>query len=69
MNENLQELANLCRSRYKENDVDLEMFAKLIVLQCIDLVEGFSIVQEVAEDRYEEINAEDVLMDFYGIKQ
>ena len=68
MNENFEELAELCYTRYKEHNIDLEMFAKLIVLKCIDLVEGFSYLEEMAEDQYEEIYAEQVLIEYFGIE-
>lgn len=37
MNEQFKELAEQCHHQYSEHNIDLDKFAQLIVLQCIDL--------------------------------
>ena len=37
MNERFKELAEQCHHQYSEHNIDLDKFAQLIVLQCIDL--------------------------------
>ena len=46
-----------------------EKFAELIVRECANIVEGFTIEQEVALDDYEEYEASDVLKEHFGVKE
>ena len=49
--------------------VDLEKFAELIVKECMMLVEGFEITQEVALDEYVDYEASAVLKEHFGVEQ
>lgn len=44
-----------------------EKFAELIVKECAELVEGFTIEQEVALDQYNEYEASAVLKEHFGV--
>lgn len=46
--------------------VDQKLFAKLIVLECANLVEGFELSQEIALDEYMDFEAKEVLMEHFG---
>jgi hypothetical protein len=47
----------------------IEKFAELIVNKCAEIVEGFTIEQEVALDDYEEYEASAVLKEHFGVEE
>jgi len=47
----------------------LEKFAELIVRECMMLVEGFEITQEVALDEYVDYEASAVLKEHFGVEE
>jgi hypothetical protein len=46
-----------------------EKFAELIVRECMMLVEGFEITQEVALDEYVDYEASAVLKEHFGVEE
>jgi hypothetical protein len=46
-----------------------EKFAELLVRECAELVEGFTIEQEVALDQYDEYEASAVLKEHFGVEE
>ena len=48
---------------------ELEKFAELIVRECVMLVEGFILEQEVALDDYQEYEASAVLKEHFGVEE
>jgi hypothetical protein len=48
---------------------DLAKFAELIVKECMMLVEGFEITQEVALDEYVDYEASAVLKEHFGVEE
>lgn len=48
---------------------DTEKFAELIVRECMILVEGFEITQEVALDQYVDYSASAVLKEHFGVEE
>ena len=46
-----------------------EKFAELIVQECAEIVEGFTIEQEVALDHYQEYEAGSVLKEHFGVEE
>jgi len=53
----------------KEKVFDREKFAELIVRECAEIVEGFTIEQEVALDHYQEYEAGSVLKEHFGVEE
>lgn len=51
------------------HSVDLELFAKLIVLECADLVEGFEMTQQFAPDVIMNFEASSVLKEQFGVEE
>jgi len=45
----------------------MEKFAKLIVQECMTIVEGFELTQEVALDHYVDYEASAVLKEHFGV--
>lgn len=54
MNERIRELAEQCHHRYSEHNIDLEKFAELIVLKCIE--QGKQIQSQSVSNGSEEYN-------------
>lgn len=48
---------------------DLYNFARELILECCQVVEGFGIETEVALDDYREYLADEVLMEHFGIER
>ncbi len=48
---------------------DPELFAKLIVLECADLVEGFEMTQQFAPDVIMNFEASSVLKEQFGVEE
>ena len=81
MNERIKELVEKAGGGYwttpgrnKEkvvmfSETDVEKFAELIVQECMMLVEGFIIEQEMALDDYQEFEASAVLKEHFGVKE
>lgn len=71
MNERIKELLEQCTSKQMSKPwplVDTDKFAELLLKECIELVEGFTLEQEVALDVYEEYDAANVLKEHFGVK-
>lgn len=63
------ELANIPVVQEEYDQRFQSMFAELIVRECANIVEGFTIEQEVALDHYEEYEASDVLKEHFGVEE
>ena len=67
MNERIKQLMDKAMvktadmSRQNRKEIDPEKFAELIIRECMMLVEGFEMTQEVALDEYVDYEASDVL--------
>ena len=72
MNERIKELAHEAGlPTYNPDGIPtkLEKFAKLIVRECMMVVEGFEITQEVALDEYVDYEASSVLKKHFGVEE
>ena len=70
MNERIRELAEQAELEYNFDPMlwlKYEKFAELIIRECAEIVEGFTIEQEVALDQYEEYEAGSVLKEHFGV--
>lgn len=54
--------------RWIDRHVDQAKFAELIVKECMMVVEGFEITQEVALDEYVDYEASAVLKQYFGVE-
>jgi len=77
MNEKMRELAEKSGFQYIKDEgigwagnynASLPKFAELIVKECMMLVEGFEITQEVALDEYVDYEASAVLKEHFGVE-
>ena len=48
---------------------ELEKFARLIVRECAEVVEGFVLTEEVSLDEYVDYEASDVLKKHFGVEE
>ena len=72
MNERIRELAkqvNCTIDGMGYGEGNIEGLAELIVRECANIVEGFTIEQEVALDDYEEYEASAVLKEHFGVEE
>ena len=71
MNKRIQELLEQAGVKYvtMPDDTVYEKFAELIVRECMMLVEGFEITQEVALDEYVDYEASAVLKEHFGVEE
>ena len=69
--EKLAEQATIIRKTFhgvEHVEFDKEKFAKLIVQECADLVEGFLADVEVADGEYVEYEASDIIKKHFGVE-
>ncbi len=69
MNERLKEIAEECHHAYSEHRIDLEKFAKMIILESANLLEGFEMMEEVADGEYVDYEAKTELLKHWNIKE
>jgi hypothetical protein len=72
MNERIKKLAQLATQQYSPTYYTqewIEGFAKLIVLECADLVEGFEMTQQFAPDVIMNFEASSVLKEQFGVEE
>jgi hypothetical protein len=80
MNKRLQELYLVASEQFKivqdqglpapyQTRAFAEKFAELIIRECMMVVEGFTIEQEVALDDYQEYEASAVLKEHFGVEE
>ena len=72
MNKRIREIMEQCETEYStsyEPCYDMEKFAKLIVLECAYLVEGFEMTQQFAPDVIMNFEASWVLKEQFGIEE
>jgi hypothetical protein len=65
----LNRIHNRSISQDEVTDIFEIKFAELIVRECAEIVEGFTIEQEVALDHYQEYEAGSVLKEHFGVEE